>query len=299
MRIEWIEVENFKGFDKRRFEFDEHFTLIVGENGTGKTSAIMAVGEVLRAWCMAFSMGEGINYQAEKDKLRVDSAVLGTGKVNAFVLPLRLKAAVRLNDKMEVISTEAEGGETTLVCQGFRESLTSIAMSLRNDGVNFQHLLPVCAWFPASRRFSAGKPNWEQIMSSVPMRPDGYRDLQNSGLAASNLTAWIGKQEAIAKEEGRESGAYKAMKHALISILPESQDIWFSVKQGEICIRMASGEVLPFSKLSDGQQTVIAMACEIVRRASLLNPHLDASVQVPRRCRTLSVTLRLEAPINY
>jgi DNA repair exonuclease SbcCD ATPase subunit len=46
MRIEWIEVENFKGFDKRRFEFDEHFTLLVGENGGGKTTALDAVSLV-------------------------------------------------------------------------------------------------------------------------------------------------------------------------------------------------------------------------------------------------------------
>lgn len=38
MIIRTMEVENFKNFKRRTFTFNERFTLLVGDNGTGKTS---------------------------------------------------------------------------------------------------------------------------------------------------------------------------------------------------------------------------------------------------------------------
>ncbi|MCK9590242.1 MAG: AAA family ATPase [Terrimicrobiaceae bacterium] len=43
MRIDRIELTNFKCFEKAFFDFDPEFTLFVGDNGTGKTSILSAV----------------------------------------------------------------------------------------------------------------------------------------------------------------------------------------------------------------------------------------------------------------
>lgn len=37
MFIEQLKIKNFKGFSEESFQFKDHFTVIIGNNGSGKT----------------------------------------------------------------------------------------------------------------------------------------------------------------------------------------------------------------------------------------------------------------------
>jgi predicted ATP-dependent endonuclease of OLD family len=50
MRIDKLEIVNFKKFEKQEFDFHPHFTLLVGENGSGKTSVLDALAVAAGAW---------------------------------------------------------------------------------------------------------------------------------------------------------------------------------------------------------------------------------------------------------
>jgi predicted ATP-dependent endonuclease of OLD family len=43
MRIDFVEVRNFRRLDKIRIDFSEKTTLLVGANNSGKTAAITAL----------------------------------------------------------------------------------------------------------------------------------------------------------------------------------------------------------------------------------------------------------------
>ncbi|MBL0016660.1 MAG: AAA family ATPase [Bacteroidetes bacterium] len=47
MRIFSIELENFRMFEKKRVEFPAMFSVLIGENGTGKTSILEAIAGLL------------------------------------------------------------------------------------------------------------------------------------------------------------------------------------------------------------------------------------------------------------
>ena len=50
MRIDKLEIRNFKKFTEKIFEFHPQFTLLVGENGSGKTSLLDALAVALGVW---------------------------------------------------------------------------------------------------------------------------------------------------------------------------------------------------------------------------------------------------------
>ena len=50
MRIDRLTVHNFKGFSEREFTFHPEFNLIVGTNGTGKTTALDALAVAAGSW---------------------------------------------------------------------------------------------------------------------------------------------------------------------------------------------------------------------------------------------------------
>ena len=50
MRIDSLLLENFKGFQRRELTFHPQFNLVVGENGTGKTSLLDALAVAVGSW---------------------------------------------------------------------------------------------------------------------------------------------------------------------------------------------------------------------------------------------------------
>src|SRR5947209_9970763 len=50
MRIHTLEVENFKKFRKQTVELNRQLTLLVGENGSGKTSLLDALAVAAAIW---------------------------------------------------------------------------------------------------------------------------------------------------------------------------------------------------------------------------------------------------------
>jgi recombinational DNA repair ATPase RecF len=52
MRIDRLEIENFKKFAKQSFDLNPHFTLLVGDNGSGKTSVLDALAIAASIWLL-------------------------------------------------------------------------------------------------------------------------------------------------------------------------------------------------------------------------------------------------------
>ena len=54
MKIHKIEIENFKLFKNAEFKFDKEFNLIIGINGSGKTSLLRAIAVSLGGWANSY-----------------------------------------------------------------------------------------------------------------------------------------------------------------------------------------------------------------------------------------------------
>ena len=50
MRIDRLEIENFKKYAKQGFDFHPKFTLLVGDNGSGKTTILDALAVAAGVW---------------------------------------------------------------------------------------------------------------------------------------------------------------------------------------------------------------------------------------------------------
>ena len=54
MRLSSLSMENFRGFERREFQLHPQFNLLIGENGSGKTSLLEAASIAIGAWLLAF-----------------------------------------------------------------------------------------------------------------------------------------------------------------------------------------------------------------------------------------------------
>lgn len=76
MRINEIRIQNFKGFKEFTETFDPNFTVFVGENGSGKTSILEAVGTALSSLARNF----GHDSKFEPNSVRLESTTTGFRK---------------------------------------------------------------------------------------------------------------------------------------------------------------------------------------------------------------------------
>lgn len=58
--------------------------------------------------------------------------------------------------------------------------------------------------------------------------------------------------------------------------LEDCINIKFNFKASRVMVEFEENVIIPFEHLSDGQRTVLGLFCDIARRMSILNPHLDA-----------------------
>ncbi len=280
MRIEWIEVENFKGFDKRRFEFDEHFTLFVGENGSGKTSLVEAVAFVVQSFLATMGAGGGSPQMA--GLFRMAGHMTGSTAIAEPRLPLRLKASICASGEVHEASFSCPNSADSTsnhawseFCYKWHQAAVPFMQSL----AKLSDVLPVFTSYPAKRSSTSGsRPDFNNIMGAKPQRFGGYLGWSWSEGVATSFTEWLARHEAIGREDQSDSALFTSTKAAIMAACPGMKNIRFSVKRGEPVIEWENGDMVGFSLLSDGQKSILTMVADIARRAAMLNPDLENPV---------------------
>ncbi|CAG9225664.1 conserved hypothetical protein [Paraburkholderia sabiae] len=70
MRIETLFLRNFRGYTEREFALHPQFNLVIGENGSGKTSFLEASAVAIGSWLLGFP-GQDSRHILERDVRRV------------------------------------------------------------------------------------------------------------------------------------------------------------------------------------------------------------------------------------
>jgi predicted ATP-binding protein involved in virulence len=242
IRLQRLELENFRGFEKLTLDFEPDLTVLVGANGAGKTTVL-----------------DGIVAAAAKG---IASTDFRSGSMQASA---RLTRGDTQGHRWEfgVGMERMPGG-------GYRRSTSGIeASNLFVYRVNRQvrDQTPDAARTSYSKKWSA-QAQWQDASAS-------YEDFFHWLKALEDI-----ENEQVRYEGGGPNPQLAAVKRAVLELLPEFQEIRvrrhmppFSDKP-VLMLRKGSLE-LPFDALSEGERTTIAMVGDIARRLVLLEEHED------------------------
>ncbi len=283
MRAESIEVKNYRRFEAFTCEFDPHFSLLVGSNGSGKTTMLRAVHLALALLRQANNAG----YESlgESEARRADNVDPAGEKWQTPVYPCWIK--LRLSSVRE--ATTILGRERTP--SGEQVFVTNDPQTM--DGWNFASQKSA-AWFdPASTtpipiiaRFGATKPAGDTT-SGLVQRPFEQRQ-QVWALASSDTTSiqslaqWFQYNELRRLQEKHEPIIYRQVRAAVLSAI-HATDIKYVVRDNALMVLHEQQGWRPFQQLSDGQMRLAAIFCDLAMRCAVLNSHLgeDCIVNTP------------------
>jgi predicted ATP-binding protein involved in virulence len=283
MRIDSLLLENFKGFKRRELLFHPQFNLIVGENGTGKTSLLDALAVAIGSWFLGISGVETRHIRPEEVRLQAFASDAGTNWEGQFPCAVQASGSILHQPLTWHRSLNRPGGRTTRTGAANIKALAERAT--RGVRAGEPVVLPLVSYYGTGRLWNTPREQGQVkepptgLLAKELSRLDGYKTSVDPRLSVSALIQWIARQAWLTFQQGgQESSVFQVVRYALMRSIPGAEELRFNAGLGEVVIRFANGDQQPFMNLSDGQRTMLALVGDLAQKAATLNPHLGADV---------------------
>jgi predicted ATP-binding protein involved in virulence len=277
MRIDSIQIDNFRGIEHLDLTFDPRFTLLVGDNGSGKTSILSAVSVALGIWhkseiVQGAKQWRNIMDHEVREVLKRDE---NGERVFAAAGPVQITASGSILDGKSQTWTRQKSTRRSktvdLPNMGAWDDIDEIVVKRDKQAMP----LPLLAYYGAGRAWlPSNERELADLSGDLKSRPeDGYYDCLNERIRIKDVLKWFVLQAAKRDEKGQFKPAFEAVRLALKRGIPGVDEIYWDHTKGEVVVSIG-GKAQPFSNLSDGQRTMASTLADMAIRAVALNAHL-------------------------
>jgi predicted ATP-binding protein involved in virulence len=279
MKIHQLEVTNFKQFSSLSLDLHPQFTLLVGENGAGKTSILDALAIALSIWLAQEKPDSSLqnssrNILPGEIHLRADQ--IGDRIQFREIKPVIIKAEGEFEDGKALAwerQIKINGSRTTNT--GAKKALEHIKNIYKQDMEGLHPTCPILVYYGAGR---AWLPSKESAIKSTPhpvaKRWSAYYDCFNERIRFGDITAWFNREVTAAGARGGQlRPGYEVVKLAILECIPDATDLWFDADRDELILQL-QGKSQPISNLSAGQRMMFALVADIAIKIVTLNAHL-------------------------
>jgi len=289
MRIDRLELRNFKKFDTFDISLHPHFTLLIGGNGSGKTSVLDALAVGLGVWfvkppdSMLFlrhrrfsradirltpvKLGDRIQFREAEG----DTSVKSTGLIDGQTLSWE-----RTLDRYFSKAQSLFGVKSLRVSYSGTDALAVVARAYARAIAEEKVLMPVLAYYGAGRAWLTDFPRREpaSVVNGPVRRWDAFRDCLNGRIRVADLNEWFLRESlAAVNRGGKFRPGFEVVRTAILRCVPGADAIWFDADWGQIVLSL-DGHAQPFSNLSAGQRTMLAVTADIAIKAVTQNNYL-------------------------
>ena len=272
MKFDSIELRDFRGISNLSLSIDEKLTVIVGDNGIGKTSILDAVSYSLFALRSLWSDKKG---QPDTIVPTVNSSDVALTKPT---FTINAKAYVKsMSGERENIDLSFSGNRTTdspvnfpalLVLSKDGEMLTGRSCSAQ----------PLFVYYRQNRVFNS---NGCQQLHYNPVSEDQVREqsLSTDLCAIRDLSVWWDKLDAQeARRHRDEEPGYRDPQleaiRKLIGDMDEFEDMSYEAKseQPGLYLKKNTGPRLHVDQLSSGERAYLILLADLARRLQVVQP---------------------------
>ncbi|MDX2039662.1 MAG: AAA family ATPase [Acidobacteriota bacterium] len=278
MKIDQLVVKNFKKFADQTFTFHPQFTLLVGENGSGKTSVLDALAVALGIWLVEppDSSLQNSRRNILTREIRIESLLAGDRIQFLQQRPVEVTATGRIGEKDNLTWTRrfsTEGKKPRIA--DAKEALAVVA-EIYGRVAKGQHVLcPVLAYYGAGRAWLPSNKLTKKEANGGPARRwAAFYDCFTERIRFDELRKWFHRETTAAGNRGgRMRPGFEVVKQAVLGCVPDADNVWYDDDQGDIILSIA-GQAQPFNNLSAGQRMMLALVADIASKAVTQNAYL-------------------------
>lgn len=281
MYLSNIHIKNFKGIKNADIDFDRSVNLIIGDNGTGKTSVLEAISVALGGFLSGI---DGVNtIHFSRDEIRRESQLTGTGSNNVvYRTPICVEAKLELNvgdeNNPDIRLFEFSRQKKSIKSSRSTVEPRDICKAAQLMADSPHSILPVISYQSFSRVSYQKKDKWEDPFSDVYSRVVGYVDCLEEAANDKMLINWCKRMEQIAWQQEKPILEYEVVKKAVSDFMGIMQDgekasVLYD-KRTEELVYTSGEETLPVRLLSSGFRDLLGIVFDIAYRMAVLNPDL-------------------------
>lgn len=270
MRIKELELKNFRCFEHMSLMLHSNMNVMVGVNGTGKTTILEAIRIFIGA----------VFCELDKIENKISSPSITDDDVRLHNLERQYSVEIQgiLDIDKELLHEgiaswdrvlERYGGKTKFGNGKNAKELSKNIQTLIRDGE--ETAVPIIAYYSTDR--------YKKEKKNTGLEADGSRLRGYYNALDSMTNIWfflnIIKTETLWElQSGKQSIILSMVRKVIAGCVPGCAEIVHDVKYDKLIITQRDGEKIPFSSLSDGVRSVLSMVMELSLRCYLLNPYL-------------------------
>lgn len=280
MKIQSISIKNFRRFEKADFRFNERFTVLIGDNATGKSAILDALAILTGSYLLDFKSATKRAIKASE----VRKKVIFSGEVHSleqqFPVSLSCSALVYAEHDVNLDvpmqwSRELQGVNK----KTSRLNAGKIIKRGREDAKRMQDddevILPLMAYYGTGRLWHKKK---DMGSTKLESRDVGYKDCLDPQSNHKLFEKWFRKLEMAALQKKMTYDIVDAVRTVVKQCIPGCEDFYFDMERVELVVDLEGQGLTTFEDLSDGYRNMLAIVADIAHRAARLNPQLGVDV---------------------
>ena len=289
LRLDSLRLSNYRCFSSLDISFEHDLTVLVANNGQGKTAVLDAAATALGAFVGAFDDGK------DRAFLKNDIRLLHVENSNRMELAdggVTLEASGLVDYQLGNWKRQLTGPNSRTTrknAQPLTNAAKKLQKSVRQETESRQTgtCLPLVAYYPTDRLWNVRRLPYKKLPHTSRMV--GYTHCLESGSDFHLMANWFQywtrnalNQRLKAQQQG--SGPTSTEFDDAIEVVRKAtnrclepigwHDMDFSLEREEIVARHPHHGELPVAMLSDGVRNMLTLVADIAFRTVKLNPNL-------------------------
>ena len=284
MVLKKIRLKNYRCFKDIELEFDNELTVLVGENGAGKTTVLSAIVVAISIFLTNFPTSYAVSIL--KSDARIDRALEEEGGYAVYPVSIYAEAEDNGNSIIWERSLNSAKGKTTIV--DAKQMIRLSSQYYQGIRANDEELiLPVLLYYGTGRLFDSHREKRANVFKDDD-RLNGYIDCMDSAANIKLMYKWF-QRKTIERYQRMERGSiedpalsivFEPMEYIFKSVSGYSDvKMQYSLSQDELVVWYTDNNgnkmCIPLGQLSAGYRNTISLVADIAYRMVTLNPHLS------------------------
>ncbi|MEA5618067.1 AAA family ATPase [Cronbergia sp. UHCC 0137] len=273
MKIRQLELQNFRCFEHKTFEFSDQFNVFIGDNGTGKTAILKALSNGASFVLLFVREIPARDYQIDQDDIRHIKYYKSEIPTFERQFPFKVSCQGIINNHESSWHIQMLNDNEPRFSPYNAQYIFQQLVDQVSKGEDI--ILPLIAYYGTNRLWM---PETENDIKTIKpgSRLQGYIDCLNPVSNLRALLEWLKTMEIASLQRGQVINLLDTVKTVIISCIENCQEVKYDILEDQLMVTFDNKTELPLRMLSDGFRTMLTMVADIAYRAAVLNPQLGS-----------------------